>query len=46
MLASGWIIQDKQNINRMADLGVGILDYQTEASPEDYCLLKANPTVS
>jgi type I restriction enzyme R subunit len=38
LLASGWVIQDKKNINRVASLGVAIREYQTDVGPADYVL--------
>lgn len=38
LLASGWVIQDKKHINRVASLGVAIREYQTDVGPADYVL--------
>jgi type I restriction enzyme R subunit len=38
LIASGWIIQSKKNINLNACLGVAVTEYQTEIGPADYVL--------
>ncbi len=38
LLASGWIIQDKNKINLVAALGIAIREYQTDVGPADYIL--------
>jgi type I restriction enzyme R subunit len=35
---SGWIIQDKKNINLNAGSGVAVTEYQTDVGPADYVL--------
>lgn len=35
---SGWILQDLQNINPMASLGVAVREYPTSTGPVDYAL--------
>jgi type I restriction enzyme R subunit len=36
--ASGWIIQNKKQMNLNAGLGVAVREYQTDAGPADYVL--------
>lgn len=36
--ASGWVIQDKKNINLNVSLGVAVREYQTDVGPADYVL--------
>lgn len=38
LTASGWIVQDKKNINLPAGLGVAVREYQTSVGPADYVL--------
>lgn len=38
LLASGWLIQDKNKINLTASLGIAVREYQTEIGPADYVL--------
>ncbi|MDQ2719446.1 MAG: DEAD/DEAH box helicase family protein [Bacteroidota bacterium] len=38
LIASGWIIQSKRNINLNAGLGVAVTEYQTGIGPADYVL--------
>jgi type I restriction enzyme R subunit len=41
---SGWIIQDKRQINLTAGLGVAVREYQTDVGPADYVLfIDKNP---
>lgn len=41
---SGWILQDLQNINPMASLGVAVREYPTSTGPVDYALfVDGNP---
>jgi len=41
LIASGWIIQNKKQINLNAGLGVAVREYQTDAGPADYILFIA-----
>ncbi|MDO9111548.1 MAG: type I restriction endonuclease [Desulfatirhabdiaceae bacterium] len=36
--ASGWIVQNKKQMNLNAGLGVAVREYQTDAGPADYVL--------
>lgn len=38
LLASGWIIQNKNQINLNAGVGVAVREYQTDVGPADYIL--------
>ncbi len=38
LVASGWVVQNKNQINFNAGLGVGIRKYQTDIDPADYVL--------
>ncbi len=38
LIASGWVIQSKNNINLAASLGVAVREYQTDVGPADYVL--------
>ena len=38
LLACGWVIQDKKQVNLSAGPGVAIREYQTETGPADYIL--------
>ena len=38
LLESGWIVQDKSNINLGNGLGIAIKEYQTNVGPADYIL--------
>ena len=38
LIASGWIIQSKNEINLAAGLGVAVREYQTDVGPADYVL--------
>lgn len=38
LLASGWIIQDKKQLNLAAGLGIAIKEYSTDVGPADYVL--------
>ncbi|HEY5325546.1 MAG TPA: hypothetical protein VIJ27_00975 [Mucilaginibacter sp.] len=38
LLACGWLIQDKKQVNLSAGPGVAITKYQTETGPADYIL--------
>ena len=38
LIASGWCIQSKKNINLNAGLGVAVKEYQTDIGPADYVL--------
>ena len=35
---SGWVVQDKRNIDFGAGLGVAVREYQTDVGPADYVL--------
>ncbi|WP_187326929.1 hypothetical protein [Martelella lutilitoris] len=35
---SGWVVQDKSELNFNAGLGVAVREYQTEIGPADYVL--------
>lgn len=36
LVASGWIVQSKKNLNLNAGLGIAITEYQTDVGPADY----------
>ena len=36
LLACGWIIQNKKEINLNAGVGVAVREYQTDIGPADY----------
>ncbi|HEB57404.1 MAG TPA: DEAD/DEAH box helicase [Gammaproteobacteria bacterium] len=38
LLASGWVVQNKTEINWNAGLGVAVREYQTDVGPADYVL--------
>lgn len=38
LVASGWVIQNKKQINLAAGLGVAVREYSTEVGPADYVL--------
>lgn len=38
LIASGWIVQSKKDLNLNAGLGVAIREYQTNVGPADYVL--------
>ncbi|MDE3184997.1 MAG: DEAD/DEAH box helicase family protein [Bacteroidota bacterium] len=38
LLACGWVIQSKNEINLIAGLGVAVREYQTDVGPADYVL--------
>ncbi len=38
LLASGWVIQDKKQVNLAAASGIAIREYQTDVGPADYVL--------
>ncbi|MGN6802352.1 MAG: type I restriction endonuclease subunit R [Ginsengibacter sp.] len=38
LVASGWIVQSKNQINLTAGLGVAVREYQTDVGPADYVL--------
>jgi len=38
LIASGWLIQDKSNVNLAASLGIAFKEYQTDVGPADYVL--------
>lgn len=38
LVASGWVIQDKSNLNPNASLGVAVREYPTDVGPADYVL--------
>ncbi|MDQ6815653.1 MAG: type I restriction endonuclease, partial [Bacteroidota bacterium] len=38
LVASGWVVQSKDQINTHAALGVAVREYQTEVGPADYVL--------
>src|SRR5437868_3844660 len=38
LIACGWVIQNKNQFNLAAGLGVAIREYQTDAGPADYIL--------
>ena len=42
---AGWILQDLQNINPMASLGVAVREYPTSTGPVDYALFVAGKPV-
>jgi type I restriction enzyme R subunit len=46
LMASGWMVQSKKELNLNAGLGVAIREYQTDVGPADYVLFvnqKMNP---
>ncbi len=38
LIACGWIIQNKSNINLAAGIGIAVREYQTDVGPADYIL--------
>jgi len=38
LIASGWLVQSKKNINLNAGKGIAIKEYQTDVGPADYAL--------
>src|SRR3954465_14878798 len=38
LLASGWLVQSKKQINLAAAVGVAVREYQTDIGPADYIL--------
>jgi type I restriction enzyme R subunit len=38
LLACGWVVQSKSNMNLFANLGVAVREYQTDVGPADYVL--------
>jgi type I restriction enzyme R subunit len=38
LVAAGWIVQGKRNIDLNASLGVAVREYQTAIGPADYVL--------
>ncbi len=38
LLASGWLVQSKKQINLAANIGVAVREYQTNVGPADYIL--------
>jgi type I restriction enzyme R subunit len=38
LMASGWMVQSKKELNLNAGLGVAIREYQTDVGPADYVL--------
>jgi type I site-specific restriction endonuclease len=38
LMASGWIVQSKKNLNLNAGLGIAVREYQTDVGPADYVL--------
>lgn len=38
LVASGWIVQSKNEINLTASLGIAVREYQTDVGPADYVL--------
>ena len=38
LIACGWIIQNKSNINLSSGVGVAVREYTTEVGPADYVL--------
>jgi type I restriction enzyme R subunit len=38
LVASGWVIQNKQQLNLTAGIGVAVREYSTEVGPADYVL--------
>ncbi|MBF8962947.1 DEAD/DEAH box helicase family protein [Pontibacter sp. FD36] len=38
LIASGWVIQDKNKVNLAAATGIAIREYQTDVGPADYVL--------
>jgi type I restriction enzyme R subunit len=38
LIASGWLVQSKTQINLAANLGVAVREYQTNIGPADYIL--------
>lgn len=44
LVASGWVIQNKTQINLAANIGVAVREYTTDVGPADYVLfVKGNP---
>ncbi len=42
LLASGWDVQDKKDMNLAAESGVAIREFQTHGGPADYLLFLGN----
>lgn len=38
LIASGWVVQSKKQVNLQAGIGVAIREYQTDIGPADYIL--------
>ena len=38
LMAAGWVVQSKKQINLSAALGVAVREYQTDVGPADYLL--------
>ena len=38
LIACGWVVQNKRNINLSAGVGVAVTEYSTEVGPADYVL--------
>ena len=38
LIAAGWVVQSKKQINLSAALGVAVREYQTDVGPADYVL--------
>lgn len=45
LTASGWVVQDRQQINPLASLGVAVREYPTSTGPVDYALFVAGMPV-
>ena len=45
LIACGWVIQNKKQINLTAGLGVAVTEYQTDIGPADYVLFVAGKPV-
>lgn len=45
LLASGWDVQDKKNMNLAAAPGIAVREFQTRAGPADYVLYLGNQLV-
>ncbi len=41
LIASGWVVQDRANLNRTASLGVAVREYPLASGPCDYLLIVA-----
>ena len=45
LTASGWVVQDRKQVNPLASLGVAVREYPTNTGPVDYSLFVAGMPV-